>query len=189
MYEPTNINIPATKTIKDVYIIRNKKHEATLPSAYKLLSMSNLLGKFERNGYEVDRHGFEFEDDNGVYYCEKGIQEVYTITMPTKEQSKTITYYGSNGLIVTPYKGLVYIDIDEAVKKIDWLNNAKARNLMRLMVYNYMKNKVKDYSCINKTDSNELKSRRGDIKSKLKEILETVTMENFAFKLEELSLI
>lgn len=182
MYEPTNISIPATKAVEDVYIIQNKKHEATLPSAYKLLSMSNFLGRF-------DSHVFEFEDDNGVCYCEKVIQEVYTITMPTKEQSKTITYYGSNGLIVTPYKGLVYIDIDEAVKKTEWLNNAKARNLMRLMVYNYMKNKVKDCSRGNKTDSNELKSRREKIKSKLKEILETVTMENFAFKLEELSLI
>lgn len=131
---------------------------------------------------------FDYEDSNKVYYCEKAIQEVYTITMPTKEQSKTITYYGSNGVIVNPYEGLVYTDIDEVVKKIDWLNNARARNLMRLVVNKHLYDEKIEYLDGGAIYGSPFKKRVEPITSKLKEILETVTMENFAFKLEELSL-
>ena len=177
MYEPIDISIPATKTVRDVYIILPKasNSENILRSYYVGVAL----------GFGLPNNLDEYEYTDGEYYCEKAIQEVYTITMPTKEQSTTITYYGSNGVIVRPYNNLVYHDIESVVKQVDYLNNAKARNLMRYCLSNSLNRHIRD----TQRYGSRAFAPRDEIlmcETKIKDALETVTLQNFVVKLEEL---
>ena len=40
-----------------------------------------------------------------VCRASKALKETYIVTMPTQEQQTTVTCYGTNGEVVTPFEG------------------------------------------------------------------------------------
>lgn len=110
MFEPIKISIPAEKFTEDVYIILEKK--------------------------KVKSSKTDICPEEDAYYASKALKETYTVIMPTQEQQKTVTCYGTDGEVVTPFEGLYFRTIEEVTEKLDELNNRKAQAVfLALLTY------------------------------------------------------
>ena len=77
-----------------------------------------------------------------TYYASKALKETYIVTMPTQEQQKTVTCYGTNGEVVTPFEGLYFRTIEEVTSKLDEINNRKVQ-----AVFNRICTRLIDSEC------------------------------------------
>ena len=66
-----------------------------------------------------------------TYYASKALKETYIVTMPTQEQQKTVTCYGTNGEVVTPFEGLYFRTTEEVISKLDEINNRKVQAVFK----------------------------------------------------------
>ena len=71
-----------------------------------------------------------------TYYASKALKETCTITMPTQEQQKTVTYFGTNGEIVKPFEDLSFKTIEDVTEKIDEINNRLAKAIFLCVAEN-----------------------------------------------------
>ena len=110
MFQPIQISIPAEKYTEDVYIILEK-----------------LEG--EVNTSENSRYYPEHRDK--TYYASKALKETYIVTMPTQEHQTTVTCYGTNREVVTPFEGLYFRNIEEVTSKLDEINNRKVQAVFK----------------------------------------------------------
>lgn len=101
-----------------------------------------------------------------TYYASKALKETYTITMPTQEQQKTVTYFGTNGEVVKPFEDLSFKTIEEVTEKIDDINNRLAKAIF-LWVHDTKYKHVKQHEYIAR-------------------ILKEVTSQNLCEKLESI---
>jgi hypothetical protein len=69
-----------------------------------------------------------------VYYASKALKETYTVIMPTQEQQKTVTCYGTDGKVVTPFEGLYFRTVEEVTEKLDEINNRKVQAVFMVLV-------------------------------------------------------
>jgi hypothetical protein len=99
-----------------------------------------------------------------TYYASKALKETYTITMPTQEQQKTVTYFGTNGEVVKPFEDLSFIRIEDVTEKIDDINNRLAKAIFLCCYREYKYNTISKHS-------------------ELVQVLNSVTKENICEKL------
>ena len=111
MFEPIKISIPAEKFTEDVYIILAEETEHS-----KKAHLSNK----------------EY-----TYHASKALKETYTVIMPTQEQQKTVTCYGTDGKVVTPFERLYFRTIEEVTEKLDEINNRNAQAVFMILIDAY----------------------------------------------------
>ena len=55
--------------------------------------------------------------------------------MPTKEQQKTISYYGINGDLVSPFEELYFYEIEDVLKKIDEIDHCEVKTFFEELCF------------------------------------------------------
>ena len=116
MFEPIKISIPAEKFTEDVYII---------------------IEKLEGEVKTSENSRYYTENGDKTYCASKALKETYTVIMPTQEQQKTVTCYGTDGKVVTPFEGLYFRTIEEVTSKLDEINNRKAQAVFMILIDTY----------------------------------------------------
>jgi hypothetical protein len=91
--------------------------------------------------------------------------------MPTQEQQKTVTCYGTDGKVVTPFEGLYFRTVEEVTEKLDEINNRKVQAVFMVLV-----------ECLSSYDDSRYVTR----KVTMERLLSSITKENFYHHLSQL---
>lgn len=94
---------------------------------FQPIQISIPAEKFTEDVYIILQEG-------DVYRASKALKETYIVTMPTQQQQKTVTCYGTNGEVVAPFEGLYFRTIEEITNKLDEINNRKVQAIYLCVV-------------------------------------------------------